>query len=106
MSQRFATRGFTRRLALASLGGLTLAVGLIAAVVTLALGLGKAVVAIRGFVTQVGVNTNKLSTINGSDALHVHGALALAVAFAVTTRAIDLAIVVGIEVNNVHLCSG
>lgn len=54
-------------------------------------------------VTIVGVDANELATPDGGGALHVHGALAVAVALAVTARSVDLAVVVGVEVDNVDV---
>lgn len=47
-------------------------------------------------VTEVGVDADKLATVDSSDALHVDGSLALGVTLAVAARSVDLAIVVGI----------
>ena len=52
-------------------------------------------------VTQVGVDAHQLTTINGSGALHVDSAGA--VAGAVTAGSVNLAVVFGIEVDNVDM---
>lgn len=52
-------------------------------------------------ITQVGVDANELTTIDSSGALHVDGAGA--VVCAVAARAVDLAIVLGVEVDDVDL---
>lgn len=87
-------------LALALLGGLAVALCLVAAGVGLALGdtAVVAVVGVGGLVTVVGVDSHQLTTVVGSSALHVDSAGA--VALAVTARAVDLAVVFGVEVDN------
>jgi hypothetical protein len=54
---------------------------------------------VTDIVTEVGVDTDELTTVDGSDTLHVDGSLALGVTLAVTARSVDLAVVVGIYIN-------
>ena len=54
-------------------------------------------------VTQVGVDANELTTLDGGDTLHVNGSLAGLVALAVAAGAVDLAVVVGVEVDDVDV---
>lgn len=110
-----------RHLARAELGGLALAVALVAALVGLALGLGEAVVGVGSLgtcrvssnprsrlsrmstylVAKVGVDAHELATVDGRNALHVDGAGA--VVPAVAAGAVDLSIVVRVEVDHVHV---
>lgn len=86
-----------------SLARLALAVSLVTALVTLALSLSiKAVVRVSSLVAQVGVDADELATVLGDDTRHVDLALAVAVALAVAARAVDLAVVLGVEVDDVH----
>ena len=92
-----------KRLASGSLAGLALAVSLVTALVALALGLGvEAVVGVSSLVAQVGVDAHQLAAVLGDDTGHVDLARALAVALAVAARAVDLAVVLGVEVDDVH----
>jgi hypothetical protein len=105
-------------LACSNLLGLTSAVLLVTAVVALALNLGETVVGVSSLnqsakvithnhdyytylVAIVEVDTHKLTTIDSSSSLHMHGASA--VATAVTTRPVHLTVVIGIEVDNVYV---
>lgn len=54
-------------------------------------------------VTQVGVDTHKLTTVDGSDTLHVDGTGT--VALAVTAGSVNLAVVVGVEVDDVDVAT-
>lgn len=54
-------------------------------------------------VAQVGVDAHELTTVNSSGALHVNSASA--VSRAVTARAVDLAVVVGVEVDDVDVAA-
>ena len=54
-------------------------------------------------VAQVGVDAHQLATIDSGGALHVNGAGA--VARAVTAGSVDLAVVLGIEVDNVDMAA-
>jgi len=91
-----------KRLTGRSLAGLALAVGLVTTLVALALSLGiEAVVGVSSLVAQVGVDANELATVLGNDTAHVDLARAVAVALAVTARAIHLAVVLGVEVDDV-----
>lgn len=86
-----------------SLARLALAVGLVTALVALALSLGiEAVVRVSRLVTQVGVDSHQLATVLSNNASHVDLARALAVALAVAARAVDFAVVLGVEVDDVH----
>lgn len=96
-------RSSQEHLALALLRGLAVAVLLVAAVVGLALGLGEAVVGVGGLVTQVGVDAHELTTVDGGNTLHVHGTGA--VVLAVTAAAVDLAVVLGVEVDDVDVAT-
>jgi hypothetical protein len=92
----------TTRLASGSLARLTLAVRLVAALVALTLSLGiEAVVGVSSAVAQVGVNTNELAAVLGNNAAHVDFARAVGVALAVAARAVDFAVVLGVEVDDV-----
>ena len=92
-----------KRLASGSLAGLALAVRLVAALVALALSLSiKAVVGVSSLIAQVGVDAHELATVLSNDASHVDLARALAVALAVAARAVDLAVVFSVEVDDVH----
>jgi hypothetical protein len=114
-----------KRLTSRSLAGLAFAVSLVAALVTLALSLGvEAVVGVSSLVAQVGVDANKLqriqvstipqtshqlhppttylATVLSNNTSHVDLARALAVALAVAARAVDFAVVLGVEVDDVH----
>lgn len=92
-----------KRLTSRSLAGLALAVSLVATLVTLALSLSiKAVVGVSRLVAQVGVDADELATVLGDDTGHVDLARAVAVALAVAARAVDLAVVLGVEVDDVH----
>lgn len=51
-------------------------------------------------ITVVGVDTNHFAAIPGSSALDIHVALALA--RAVSARAVDLTVVLGVKVDNVN----
>jgi hypothetical protein len=90
------------RLTSGSLAGLALPVGLVTALVALALSLGvEAVVGVSSLVAQVGVDANELATVPGDHAAHIDLARAVAVALAVTARAVHLAVVLGIEIDDV-----
>jgi hypothetical protein len=90
------------RLASGSLARLALAVGLVAALVALALSLGvEAVVRVSSAVAQVGVDADELAAVLGNNTAHVDLARAVAVALAVAARAVDLAVVLGVEVYNI-----
>lgn len=107
------------RLAQTELGGLAVAVALVAALVGLALDLGVAVVGVSGLsmlaealyiishatylVAKVGVDAHELTAIDGSGALHVHGTST--VVLAVTARSVNLAVVVGVKVDNVNMAA-
>ena len=91
-----------KRLASGSLAGLALAVSLVTALVALELSLGvEAVVRVSRLVAQVGVDANQLAAVLGDDSCHVDLAREVAVAFAVAARAVDLAVVLGVEVDDV-----
>ena len=91
-----------KRLTSRSLAGLAFAVSLVAALVTLALSLGvEAVVGVSSLVAQVGVNADELAAVLSNDTAHVDLARAVAVAFAVAAGAVDLTVVLGVEVDNV-----
>lgn len=87
-------------LARVTLGRLAVALRLVAAGVSLALSdtAVVAVVRVGGLVTVVGVDAHQLATVVGSGALHVNSTGA--VALAVTARAVDLSVVLGVEVDN------
>lgn len=92
-----------KRLTSRSLARLTLAVGLVTTLVALALSLSiKAVVGVSSLIAQVGVDAHELATVLSNDASHVDLARALAVALAVAARAVDLAVVFSVEVDDVH----
>lgn len=90
-------------LAFISLGRLTLAVGLVTAIVSLALGFRVAVVAVRRLVAHVGVDANQLAAVDGRGALDVDAAGA--VALAVAAGAVDFSVVVGVKVDNVDVAA-
>lgn len=87
-------------LARVTLGRLAIALRLVAAGVSLALSdtAVVAVVGVGGLVAVVGVDAHQFATVVGSGALHVDGTGA--VALAVTARAVDLSVVLGVEVDN------
>lgn len=87
-------------LARALLGRLAVALRLVTAGVSLALGdtAVVAVVRVGGLVAVVGVDAHQLATVVGSSSLHVDSTGA--VALAVTARAVDLSVVLGVEVDN------
>lgn len=92
-----------KRLASRSLAGLALAISLVTALVPLALSLSvEAVVGVSSLVAQVGVDAHELATVLSNDTSHVDLARALAVALAVAARAVDFAVVLGVEVDDVH----
>jgi hypothetical protein len=79
---------------------LTLAARLVAPNIPLALRAGvKAVVRVRRLVTQVRINTNQFTTVDGRHALHGDGARA--VAATVAARAVNFAVVLGVKVLDV-----
>ena len=92
-----------KRSANRSLTSLALAFRLVTALVTLALNLTvKAVVRVSSLVAQVGVDGYQFAAVLGDDTGHVDLARALFVALAVAARAVDLAVVLGVEVDDVH----
>lgn len=54
-------------------------------------------------VAQVGVDAHQLPTVDSSSALHMHRASA--VTLAVAARPVNLAVIVGIEVDDVHVAT-
>jgi hypothetical protein len=82
---------------------LTGAVGLVAALICLALSTRVAVVRVCCLVTQVGVDAHELAAVLGRDALHVNRPGT--VLGAVAARAVHLAVVLGIKVDNVDVAA-